>query len=149
MVGDADRFERGGERIAGEVRVATRRRISPHVHHLSDPMGREQVQKLSEFPSRVPDRVDHSEKQNATVGLVATRGTSELDDASSEEVCMTEKEQFLTQLEKELPTTMRVLKAYPAAKADLKPHAKCKSARELAWMFVTEQKASEQRLRRR
>ncbi len=59
---------------------------------------------------------------------------------------MTEKEQFLTQLEKELPTTMRVLKAYPAAKADLKPHAKCKSARELAWMFVTEQKASEQAL---
>ncbi len=42
---------------------------------------------------------------------------------------MTEKEQFLSQLEKELPTTMRVLKAYPAAKADLKPHAKCKSAR--------------------
>src|SRR2546422_7730740 len=68
MVGDADRFECGGERIAGEVRVATRRRISPHVHHLSDPMGREQVQKLSELPSRVPDRVDHSEKQNATVG---------------------------------------------------------------------------------
>src|SRR2546427_7833283 len=59
---------------------------------------------------------------------------------------MSEKQQFLTQLEKELPTTMRVLKAYPAAKADLKPHAKCKSARELAWMFVTEQKASEQAL---
>ncbi len=59
---------------------------------------------------------------------------------------MTEKEQFLGQLEKELPTTMRVLRAYPAAQADLKPHAKCKSARELAWMFVTEQKASEQAL---
>jgi len=59
---------------------------------------------------------------------------------------MTEKEQFLGALEKELPTTMRVLKAYPAAKGDLKPHAKCKSARELAWMFVTEQKASEQAL---
>src|SRR5438034_10184852 len=42
---------------------------------------------------------------------ISTRGTSELDDASSEEDCMTEKEQFLTQLEKELPTTMRVLKA--------------------------------------
>ena len=59
---------------------------------------------------------------------------------------MTEKEQFLSRLEKELPTTMRVLKAYPAAKADLKPHGKCKSARELAWLFVTEQKASEQAL---
>src|SRR5437667_9555936 len=97
MVGDADRFEGGGERIAGEVRVATRRRISPHVHHLSDPMGREQVQKLSELPSRVPDRVDHSEKQNVTVGLVGTCGTSELADAASEEDGMTEKEQSLAQ----------------------------------------------------
>src|SRR6266480_4505242 len=57
---------------------------------------------------------------------------------------MSEKQQFLTQLEKELSTTMRVLKAYPAAKADLKPHAKCKAAKDLAWMFVTEQKACEQ-----
>jgi len=77
---------------------------------------------------------------------VATRRTSELDDVSREEDDMTEKEQFLSQLQKELPTTMRVLKAYPAAKAELKPHGKCKSARELAWMFVTEQKASEQAL---
>jgi uncharacterized damage-inducible protein DinB len=59
---------------------------------------------------------------------------------------MSEKQQFLTQLEKELSTTMRVLKAYPAARADLKPHAKCKAAKDLAWMFVTEQKASEQAL---
>jgi uncharacterized damage-inducible protein DinB len=59
---------------------------------------------------------------------------------------MSEKQQFLTQLEKELSTTMRVLKAYPAAKADLKPHAKCKPAKELAWMFVTEQNASQQAL---
>src|SRR5213080_2720218 len=57
---------------------------------------------------------------------------------------MSEKQQFLTQLEKELSTTMRVLRAYPAAKSDLKPHAKCKAAKDLAWMFVTEQKASEQ-----
>jgi len=59
---------------------------------------------------------------------------------------MTEKEQFLGALERELPTTIRVLKAYPAAKGDLKPHAKCKAAKDLAWMFVTEQKASEQAL---
>src|SRR5437899_799365 len=59
---------------------------------------------------------------------------------------MTEKEQFLGALERELPTTMKVLKAYPAARADLKPHGKCKSAKDLAWMFVTEQKASEQAL---
>jgi hypothetical protein len=59
---------------------------------------------------------------------------------------MTEKEQFLGALQREIPTTLRVLKAYPTAKADLKPHAKCKSAKELAWVFVTEQKASEQAL---
>ena len=59
---------------------------------------------------------------------------------------MTEKEQFLGALEREIPTTIRVLKAFPSARGDLKPHAKCKAAKELAWMFVTEQKASEQAL---
>ena len=56
---------------------------------------------------------------------------------------MTEKEQFLGTLEKEFPTTVKLLRAYPAAKQDLKPHAKCKTAKELAWMFVMEQKLSE------
>jgi uncharacterized damage-inducible protein DinB len=59
---------------------------------------------------------------------------------------MSEKEQFLSTMARELPTTMRVLKAYPAAKGDLKPHEKSKSARELAWTFVTDMKASEQAL---
>jgi uncharacterized damage-inducible protein DinB len=59
---------------------------------------------------------------------------------------MTEKDQFLSTMAREYPTTMRVLKAYPADKSDLKPHAKSKSARELAWMFVTEQKACEMAL---
>ena len=59
---------------------------------------------------------------------------------------MTEKEQFLSAVAREFPTTMRVLKAYPAGKGDLKPHAKSKSARDLAWMFVTEQKACEMAL---
>ena len=59
---------------------------------------------------------------------------------------MTEKEQFLSTMAREFPTTMRVLKAYPAGKGDLKPHAKSKSARELAWIFVTEQKACEMAL---
>lgn len=54
---------------------------------------------------------------------------------------MTEKEQFLSTMAREFPTTLRVLKAYPAGKSDLKPHAKSKSARELAWIFVTEEKA--------
>ena len=59
---------------------------------------------------------------------------------------MTEKEQFLSTMGREFPTTLRVLKAYPAGKGDLKPHAKCKSARELAWNFVTEEKVCEMAL---
>ncbi len=53
---------------------------------------------------------------------------------------MSEKEQFLRTWEKEFPTTLKVLKAYPSAKMDLKPHAKSKSARELAWGFVVEER---------
>ena len=59
---------------------------------------------------------------------------------------MTEKEQFLGAMEREFPTTMRVLRAFPAGKGDLKPTARCRSAKELAWTFVVEQKASEQAL---
>jgi uncharacterized damage-inducible protein DinB len=59
---------------------------------------------------------------------------------------MSEKEQYLSTLEREFATTMKVLKAFPSAKGDLKPHAKCKSAKDLAWMFVFEQKGGEQAL---
>jgi len=59
---------------------------------------------------------------------------------------MTEKEQFLGAAEREFATTMRVLKAFPPGKADLKPQTKCRSAKDLAWTFVTEQNAGEQAL---
>src|SRR5713101_9596224 len=59
---------------------------------------------------------------------------------------MTEKEQFLGVLEREFPTTLKVLKAFPPTKSDLKPQAKCRSAKDLAWTFVVEEKASEQAL---
>lgn len=48
------------------------------------------------------------------------------------------KQQFLDTYEEEHATTMKVLRAYPVDKLDLRPHAKCKTARELAWMFVLE-----------
>lgn len=48
------------------------------------------------------------------------------------------KEQFLEQYEREHATTMRVLRAYPADKVDLRPHAMSKTAKELAWIFVVE-----------
>lgn len=50
----------------------------------------------------------------------------------------TPKQQFLDAYEKEHLTTMRVLRAFPADKIDLQPHPKCKSARDLAWIFVGE-----------
>src|ERR1700730_16657063 len=49
------------------------------------------------------------------------------------------KQQFLDTYEQEHQRTMRVLRAYPKAKVELQPHPKCKTARELAWMFVIEQ----------
>ncbi len=51
---------------------------------------------------------------------------------------MSEKEQFLRTWENEVATTLKVLRAYPPAKAELKPHGKSRSARDLAWTFVFE-----------
>jgi len=48
------------------------------------------------------------------------------------------KDRFLDAYDREHATTMRVLRAYPADKAELRPHARCKTARELAWVFVME-----------
>jgi hypothetical protein len=47
-------------------------------------------------------------------------------------------QQFLDAYEREHKTTMKVLRALPADKAELRPHPKCKTARELAWAFVQE-----------
>ena len=56
---------------------------------------------------------------------------------------MNEKEIFLNELARESQTTIRVLKAYPADKSDLKPAAILKTARELAFVFVSEQALAE------
>jgi len=48
-------------------------------------------------------------------------------------------EEFLKAFAHEHATTLKVLRAYPADKLDLQPHAKCKTARDLAWMTVLEQ----------
>ena len=52
---------------------------------------------------------------------------------------MTPKEQFINAYSQEHATTMRVLRAFPEGKAEIKPHAKLRSARDLAWVFVAEQ----------
>ena len=53
-------------------------------------------------------------------------------------VLPTPKQQFLDAYEREHQITMRLLRAYPADKLELRPHPKCKTARELAWMFAGE-----------
>lgn len=60
---------------------------------------------------------------------------------------MTEKEQFVHVWEREFPTTLKVLRAFPAAKAELRPHERSKTAKELAWAFVVEEKIIDQCLR--
>lgn len=50
----------------------------------------------------------------------------------------TPQQQFLDAYEREHATTLRVLRAYPPAEADLRPHPRCKTAKELAWVFVLE-----------
>jgi len=52
---------------------------------------------------------------------------------------MTEKDLYLAAFEREYQTTLKVLRAYPANKTDLKPAEKLRNARELAWMLVLNQ----------
>ena len=48
------------------------------------------------------------------------------------------KQRFLDNYDREHERTVRVLRAYPADKLDLKPHEMSKSARDLAWIFFLE-----------
>lgn len=49
------------------------------------------------------------------------------------------KQQFLDALTREHATTLKILRAFPDAKAEFKPHERSNSARQLAWTFVMEQ----------
>jgi len=51
---------------------------------------------------------------------------------------MSEKQAFLDAWARESATTLKVLRAYPDGKTELKPHPSCRSARQLAWTFVFE-----------
>jgi uncharacterized damage-inducible protein DinB len=53
-----------------------------------------------------------------------------------------QKDQFLRTFANEVGTTLKVLRAYPPDMAGLQPHAKCKTARDLAWVFAVEQTLS-------
>jgi len=53
---------------------------------------------------------------------------------------MSEKEMITQQLDQEIQTTLKVLRAYPEGKLDLKPSEKSRTARELAWTLVSDTK---------
>ncbi|MFN7941018.1 MAG: DinB family protein [Thermoanaerobaculia bacterium] len=48
------------------------------------------------------------------------------------------KDQFLASYEAEHQTTMKVLRAFPPAQSELRPHPTSKTARELAFVFALE-----------
>ena len=50
------------------------------------------------------------------------------------------KQQFLDAYEREHAITMRVLRAFPADRLDFRPHPRCNTARDLAWVFVLERR---------
>ena len=60
---------------------------------------------------------------------------------------MTEKEMFLQTWEREFQTTVKILKAYPENKMDMKPDGKLRTARELAWVFNGEQAIADMALK--
>lgn len=54
---------------------------------------------------------------------------------------MSEKEMIAQQLDQEIQTTLKVLQSYPEDKLDLRPSEKSRTARELAWVLVSDIKA--------
>ena len=52
---------------------------------------------------------------------------------------MSEKDMFMNTWEREFQTTLKILRAYPTDKLDLKPSDKSKTAKDLAWTFVAEE----------
>lgn len=57
---------------------------------------------------------------------------------------MSAKDSFLAVYEHEHQTTMKVLRAFPVDRLDLKPTPQLKSAREMAWNFVFERELGKQ-----
>jgi uncharacterized damage-inducible protein DinB len=51
-----------------------------------------------------------------------------------------EKERFLKSWENEFQITLKVLKAYPANRQEFKPHEIMKTAKDLAWVFASEER---------
>lgn len=67
-------------------------------------------------------------------------------DTTATPAARTDTQRFLDNYAREVGTTVRVLRAYPADQLELRPHEKLKTARELAWIFVVEQAMAEKAL---
>jgi uncharacterized damage-inducible protein DinB len=52
---------------------------------------------------------------------------------------MTEKDMYAAAFDREFQTSLKILKAYPAEKADLKPQGTARPAREIGWMLALTQ----------
>src|SRR5215468_1884685 len=50
----------------------------------------------------------------------------------------TVREYYVQCLEHEVPTFIKVMKAMPPEQADYRPHPRCTSAGDLAWLLATE-----------
>lgn len=71
----------------------------------------------------------------ATSGHATRKGPAKGPTKAHAPKALTPKTRFLDAYNKEHATTMRVLRAYPPSKLDLRPHPRGKSARELATIF--------------
>ena len=56
---------------------------------------------------------------------------------------MTEKDQFIEAWTREYAITLKLLRAYPGGKDEFRPAEKSRNARELAWIFLAEEKVLE------
>jgi uncharacterized damage-inducible protein DinB len=56
---------------------------------------------------------------------------------------MTEKDMFLASFDREFATTRKLLRQLPAGKEEYKPAPKSRNVRELAWIFIAEEKVAE------
>ncbi|HOC19654.1 MAG TPA: DinB family protein [Vicinamibacterales bacterium] len=65
---------------------------------------------------------------------------------SPDKAALGPRQRFLDTLEREHETTMKVLRAYPADRLDLRPHPRCNTARDLMWTLVMEQKLAQKAL---
>ncbi len=57
---------------------------------------------------------------------------------------MSEKDMYLQTWDREFQTTLKVLKNYPVEQRTFRPHGRSKTAAELAWTFVMEEKVIDQ-----